>query len=71
MANAIKCENCGKFEESLGYSVRIYQHKHGHDRKGNPSEYAKKVLAKDCLCYECASEIAESLHDVLIPDEEE
>lgn len=70
MANAIKCENCGKFEESLGYSVRIYQHKKGTNQNGNVKEYATRTVTKDCLCYECASKVAECLHEVLIPEEE-
>lgn len=69
MANAIKCDNCGKFEEGLGYSVRIYQNLENVDEKERKRTYAKRVVAEDNLCYECASAAAESISAVLIPEE--
>lgn len=61
MANAIKCTNCGEFEESLGYSVRIYKHVKGTDSHGNSTEYSKRVVTEDCLCSSCASKVADAL----------
>lgn len=61
MANAIKCTNCGEFEESLGYSVRIYKHVKGVDTHGNPTEYPKRVVTEDYLCSSCASKVADIL----------
>lgn len=68
MANAIKCTSCGKFEEGLGYSVRIYQHQKD-DNPSRPREYSKRIVAQDCLCFECASAAAEAVREVLIPEE--
>ena len=61
MSNAVKCEVCGKFEEGLGYSVRIYKHEMS-EKDGREREYAKKIVTRDHICSECAMHAAEMLN---------
>lgn len=72
MANAVKCNKCGNFEEGHGYSVRIYKTYEKHvPEKGTIECRAKRLVTLDNICGECAEEIAGYLGASIFEDVDE